>query len=134
MTCDAEKIQQALLAIFMNATDAMPEGGVLEVETRPGPQTAEGGRCVEIATTDSGGGIPPEIIGRLFDPFFTTKKDKESVGLGLSVVQGIVNSHHGKIDVRSKPGRTSFVITLPEHTDVRQELFAAAAGREEERS
>jgi two-component system cell cycle sensor histidine kinase/response regulator CckA len=84
--------------------------------------------------TDSGGGILPEILGRLFEPFFTTKKDKESVGLGLAVVHGIVKSHHGKIDVQSKPGRTSFVISLPEHTDVRRELFAAAAGKEEKRS
>jgi two-component system NtrC family sensor kinase len=134
VTCDAEQIQQALLAVFMNAMDAMPGGGALEVETRLGAQTAEGERCVEIAIIDSGSGIPPEILGRLFDPFFTTKKDKQSVGLGLSVVHGIVKSHHGKIDVQSKPGRTSFAITLPEHTNVREELFAAAAGREEERS
>jgi two-component system NtrC family sensor kinase len=134
VTCDEEKIQQALLAVLMNAMDAMPEGGVLEVETRPGSQSAEDERCVEIVVTDSGGGILPEILGRLFEPFFTTKKDKESVGLGLAVVHGIVKSHHGKIDVQSKPGRTSFVISLPEHTDVRRELFAAAAGKEEKRS
>jgi len=133
-TCDAEQIQQALLAVFMNAMDAMPEGGALEVETRLGAQTADGERSVEIVITDSGSGIPPDILGRLFDPFFTTKKDKQSVGLGLSIVHGIVKSHHGKIDVESKPGRTSFAITLPEHTDVREELFAAAAGGEEKRS
>ena len=134
VTCDAEQIQQALLAIFMNAMDAMPEGGTLEVETRLGAEMAEGEHRVEITVTDSGQGIPPEIVGRLFDPFFTTKRDKKSVGLGLSVVHGIVKSHHGTIDVVSKPGRTSFVITLPEHTDVREELFAAAAGKEKERS
>ncbi|MDH3520063.1 MAG: ATP-binding protein [Myxococcales bacterium] len=128
VTCDAEQIQQALLAVFMNAMDAMPDGGRLEVATRVGAESGEGERSIDIEITDSGGGIPPEIISRLFDPFFTTKKDKQSVGLGLSVVHGIVKSHHGKIDVQSKPGRTSFVITLPEHTDVREELFAAAAG------
>jgi signal transduction histidine kinase len=130
VTCDEDQIQQALLAIFMNAMDAMPEGGVLRVATRLLNTAAVGERSVEIEVTDSGVGIPPAVIDRLFDPFFTTKKDKESVGLGLSVVQGIVKSHHGKIVVQSKPGNTTFVITLPEHTEVREELFAAAADRE----
>ena len=57
----------------------------------------------------------------------TTKQDKKSVGLGLSVVHGIVKSHHGKIDVQSEPGNTTFTITLPQHTDVREELLAVAA-------
>ena len=134
ITCDADQIQQALLAVFMNAMDAMPKGGVLEVVTRPGETTAAGERWLEIEVTDSGVGIPSAVIGRLFDPFFTTKQDKESVGLGLSVVHGIVKSHHGNINVQSKPGRTSFLISLPEHTDVRDELFAAAAGKDTERS
>jgi two-component system cell cycle sensor histidine kinase/response regulator CckA len=85
---------------------------------------------VEIEITDSGIGIPGDVIGRLFDPFFTTKQDKKSVGLGLSVVHGIVKSHHGAIDVRSKPGDTTFTITLPEHTEVREELLAVAAEAE----
>jgi two-component system NtrC family sensor kinase len=134
VTCDADQIQQALLAILMNAMDAMPDGGVLKVGTRLGGPGEAGERCVEIEITDSGVGIPPEIKGRLFDPFFTTKQDKESVGLGLAVVQGIVKSHHGKIDVDSEPGRTAFVMTLPQHTAVREELFAVAAGRETDRS
>ena len=134
VTCDADQIQQALLAILMNAMDAMPDGGVLKVGTRLGGPGDAGERCVEIEVTDSGVGIPPEIEDRLFDPFFTTKQDKESVGLGLAVVQGIVKSHHGKIDVESEPGKTTFVMTLPQHTAVREELFAVAAGRETERS
>jgi len=134
VTCDADQIQQALLAILMNAMDAMPDGGVLKVSTRlAGPGNGKE-RCVEVEITDSGVGIAPEIKGRLFDPFFTTKQDKESVGLGLAVVQGIVKSHHGKIDVESQPGRTAFVMTLPQHTAVREELFAVAAGRETKRS
>ena len=63
-----------------------------------------------------------------------TKQDKKSVGLGLSVAHGIVKSHHGKIDVQSEPGNTTFTITLPEHTEVREELLAAAAGAEMERN
>jgi two-component system NtrC family sensor kinase len=132
--CDADQIQQALLAIFMNAVEAMPEGGVLNVATRLGGVMDGGERWVQIEVTDSGVGIPPEVIGRLFDPFFTTKKEEKSVGLGLSVAHGIVKSHHGKIDVQSQPGKTTFVITLPERAEVREELFAAAAGLEKERS
>jgi two-component system NtrC family sensor kinase len=134
VTCDADQIQQALLAIFMNSVDAMPEGGVLRVATRMGGTMNGGERCVEIAVTDSGVGIPHAVMGRLFDPFFTTKQDKKSVGLGLSVVHGIVKSHHGKIDVQSEPGNTTFVITLPERTEVREELFASAAGTDTERT
>jgi two-component system NtrC family sensor kinase len=134
VTCDADQIQQALLAIFMNAVDAMPGGGELKVATRFGPGTEEHGRSVVIEITDSGIGIAPEVMGRLFDPFFTTKTDKKSVGLGLSVAHGIVKSHHGKIDVQSKPGRTTFRITLPEHTRVREELLAAAVRTETERN
>ena len=88
----------------------------------------------DVEVTVTGVGIPHEVMDRLFDPFFTTKEKKKSVGLGLSVVHGIVKSHHGRIDVQSEPGRTSFVITLPERTDVREELIAAAAGKDKERS
>jgi two-component system NtrC family sensor kinase len=134
VTCDADQIQQALLAIFVNAVDAMPDGGELRVTTRLGAETEEGGRWVEVEIADTGIGIPSEAMDRLFDPFFTTKEKKKSVGLGLSVVQGIVKSHHGRIDVRSEPGNTCFVITLPEHTEVREELIAAAAGADKERN
>lgn len=134
VTCDADQIQQAMLAIFMNAVDAMPGGGELTVATRSRAGMEESGRWVEIEITDTGVGIPHEVMDRLFDPFFTTKEKKKSVGLGLSVVHGIVKSHHGRIDVQSEPGRTSFVITLPERTDVREELIAAAAGKDKERS
>jgi two-component system NtrC family sensor kinase len=134
ITCDADQIQQALLAIFMNAMDAMPKGGVLKVGTHLSTSANGDGRLVAIEITDSGIGIPDEVIGRLFDPFFTTKKDKKSVGLGLAVAHGIVKSHHGRIDVDSEPGNTTFTITLPEHTEVREELLAVAAEAETERS
>jgi two-component system NtrC family sensor kinase len=134
VTCDADQIQQALLAVFMNAMDAMPKGGVLKISTRLSENPNGDDRWVEVVVNDSGIGIPNEVVDRLFDPFFTTKQDKKSVGLGLSVVHGIVKSHHGKIDVQSEPGNTTFTITLPEDTEVRGELLAAAAGAGTERN
>ena len=134
VTCDADQIQQALLAVLVNAVDAMPGGGELKVATRLAEATDGHDRRVEIEIADTGVGIAPEVMGRLFDPFFSTKENKKSVGLGLSVVHGIVNSHHGSIDVRSEAGNTAFVIALPERTDVREELFAAAAGSKTERN
>jgi two-component system NtrC family sensor kinase len=135
LICDADQIQQALLAVFMNAVEAMPTGGVLKTATRIGPTTNADERWVEIAINDSGVGIPRELISRLFDPFFTTKQDKKSVGLGLSVVHGIVTRHNGKIEVESEAGSTTFVISLPERSEIKEELLADApdeAGKEEE--
>jgi two-component system NtrC family sensor kinase len=125
--CDADQIQQALLAMFMNAVEAMPNGGALKVATRLSTQPDSEERWAEIEITDSGVGIPPEAMGRLFDPFFTTKQDKKSVGLGLSVVLGIVNRHNGKIDVQSEVGKTTFVVSLPERSEMKEELLANVA-------
>ena len=123
--CDADQIQQALLAILINAVEAMPEGGELGVSTRLGTEDDSGERWLEIEIKDTGVGIPEEVIPQLFEPFFTTKQDKKGVGLGLSVVYGIVKRHHGKIDVKSQLGRgATFVVSLPEHTEVEQELLA----------
>jgi two-component system NtrC family sensor kinase len=124
--CDADQIQQALLAMFMNAVEAMPDGGVLRVSTDLSGDKDGDQNWVEIHISDSGPGIPPEVIPRLFDPFFTTKQDKKSVGLGLSVVHGIVKRHHGKIDVQSEKGRTTFVVSLPESSELKEEILATA--------
>ena len=82
-------------------------------------QTLKGaspGDFVVITITDTGGGIPPEIIDRIFDPFFTTKEPGRGTGLGLFTVQGIVTSHGGSITVETQPGRgTKFKIYLPAH-------------------
>ncbi|MFA6108196.1 MAG: ATP-binding protein [Candidatus Latescibacterota bacterium] len=125
LNCDPDQIQQAMLAMLINAAEAMPDGGRLYVATRLSGEGTE--RQVEVEITDTGMGIPQELIGRLFEPFFTTKQDKKGVGLGLSVVYGIVRRHHGRIDVRSEVGRgTTFLVSLPEHGHVERELLAGA--------
>ena len=104
----ANKLQQVFLNLFLNARDAMPSGGMLEIRT-----AAQNG-SVEIEVTDTGGGIAREHIHRIFDPFFTTKSNGRGTGLGLSVSYGIIKEHAGKIDVRSTPGKgTSFHVELP---------------------
>src|SRR5262249_50453985 len=104
----ANKLQQVFLNLFLNAKDAMPGGGMLEVRTA----VRNGGVEVEIA--DTGAGIAPEDIHRIFDPFYTTKLSGRGTGLGLSVSYGIIKEHSGKIDVRSTPGKgTSFHVEFP---------------------
>ncbi len=102
------RLQQVFLNLFMNARDAMPGGGMLEV------RTAAFNGSVEIEVTDTGAGIPAENLHRIFDPFFTTKATGRGTGLGLSVSYGIIKEHAGKVDVRSTPGKgTSFRLEFP---------------------
>jgi len=102
------RLQQVFLNLFMNARDAMPGGGMLEVRT-----VARNG-SVEVEVTDTGAGIPPEHLHRIFDPFFTTKASGRGTGLGLSVSYGIIKEHAGKVDVRSTQGKgTSFRLEFP---------------------
>lgn len=104
----ANKLQQVFLNLFLNARDAMPAGGMLEV------RTAAHNGSVEIEIADTGAGIPRDLINRIFDPFFTTKPNGRGTGLGLSVSYGIIREHSGKMDVRSTPGKgTSFHLELP---------------------
>ena len=102
------RLQQVFLNLFMNARDAMPSGGMLEV------RTAAHNGYVEIEITDTGIGIPRDNLIRIFDPFFTTKSSGRGTGLGLSVSYGIIKEHAGKIDVRSTPGKgTCFRVEFP---------------------
>jgi PAS domain S-box-containing protein len=102
------KLQQVFLNLFMNARDAMPAGGMVEV------RTASNNGTVEIEITDTGSGIPRENLHRIFDPFFTTKSSGKGTGLGLSVSYGIIKEHSGKVDVRSTPDKgTSFRLEFP---------------------
>jgi signal transduction histidine kinase len=105
---DGERLQQLFLNLFLNAADAMPEGGELGVSLDS--TDAE----VEIRVSDTGVGIEPELLGRIFEPFFTTKPAGEGSGLGLMVVKGIVGDHGGRIDVSTRRGEgTEFVVRLP---------------------
>jgi two-component system, NtrC family, sensor kinase len=104
----ANKLQQVFLNLFLNARDAMPSGGMLEV------RSAAHNGSVEVEVVDTGNGITREHIHKIFDPFFTTKISGRGTGLGLSVSYGIIKEHAGKIDVRSTPGRgTSFHVEFP---------------------
>jgi hypothetical protein len=102
------KLQQVFLNLFLNARDAMPGGGTLEVRTW---QEGAGAR-IEVA--DSGTGIAPENMHRIYDPFFTTKTARKGTGLGLSVTYGIIQEHGGSIEVSNRPGGGArFRIDLP---------------------
>ena len=121
LACDGDQLVQALLALLINAVEAMPDGGSVTVRTSPSPSDPESRVRLEI--TDTGNGIPPEIQNQIFDPFFSTKSDTKGVGLGLAVVYGIVRRHEGTITVRSTPGMGStFTIELP------REPVSAATG------
>lgn len=106
--CDGSQVQQALLALAVNAIEAMPQGGTLTLRAEPA------GAEVAVSVADTGVGIPAADLARIFEPFFSTKEEGKGVGLGLSVVYGIVERHHGRIDVRSTPGAgTTFTLRLP---------------------
>jgi two-component system NtrC family sensor kinase len=127
VVCDASQIQQMILALAMNALEATPADGKVTLSARaaqaaapepPGLAPAAGppqpGGGVVLEVRDTGCGIPPEHRARIFEPFFTTKKEGSGVGLGLAVVYGIVERHHGRIDVESTPGAgTLFTVHLP---------------------
>ncbi len=108
--CDPQQIEQALIALEINAIEAMPDGGILKIGMRLLEKEGE----VEIRVSDNGIGINGEDLEHIFEPFFTTKKDGKGTGLGLAVVHGIVERHNGKIEVQSRPGMgTTFIMRLP---------------------
>lgn len=136
---DLGQIEQILLNLYINARDAMPDGGTLTVATR-NVMAAEDGGIVEegagndhvcLCVHDTGVGIREEVREHLFEPFFTTKKVGEGTGLGLSVVYGIVQQHGGWIDVSSKVGvGAKFKVYLPAFD--RCELDGSSAQEPEE--
>jgi two-component system NtrC family sensor kinase len=106
---DDDQLRQALIALLMNAGDATPAGGRIEVETRK-----SGDHEVTFSVTDNGVGIPRENLDRIFSPFFTTKPVGQGTGLGLALCHGIVTAHGGAILVESDPGKGSrFSLVLP---------------------
>jgi PAS domain S-box-containing protein len=105
---DKDQIQQAVINLALNAIEATESGGMLAFSTL----YLEKGRLVEIGVSDTGSGIAPEILERIIDPFFTTKETGN--GLGLAITHGIVEQHHGTLDVLSEVGKGAcFVIRLP---------------------
>ena len=107
-----DQLQQVLMNLISNGAEAMEgtHGGTLTVET----QNAPDGRGIIVRIRDAGVGIPRENLGKLFEPFFTTKKSGKGVGLGLSVVYGIIQEHGGTIQVTSEPHNGSvFQVELP---------------------
>ncbi|NMG06999.1 hybrid sensor histidine kinase/response regulator [Brasilonema sp. UFV-L1] len=120
---DATQLHQVLMNLIVNARDAMPDGGILEISAENllvdesyarMHVDAEVGSYIVITITDTGKGIPPEIMDRIFDPFFTTKEVGKGTGLGLSTVMGIVKSHGGFVNVYSEMGKGStFQVYLP---------------------
>jgi signal transduction histidine kinase len=119
---DSSQIDQVLLNLYVNAWQAMPDGGQLYIQTRncrldekfAKPFHVNPGRYVEISVADSGIGMDAETRKRIFDPFFTTKERGRGTGLGLASAYGIINNHDGIITVRSQKGQgTTFTIYLP---------------------
>lgn len=120
---NATQLHQVLMNLCVNARDAMPQGGLLEITAENltldenAPRThldAKAGNYVAIAVTDTGTGISPELLDRIFEPFFTSKEFGKGTGLGLSTALGIIKSHQGFITVSSTVSRgTQFKIFLP---------------------
>ncbi len=106
---DVSQMKQVFFNIVRNACDAMPEGGELRVSTS---QPSGEDRCVRVEVEDTGRGIAKEHLERIFDPFFSM--NREGTGLGLAISRKIVESHGGRIEVKSRPGKgTKFGVVLP---------------------
>ena len=123
ISADAIQIQQVLINLSSNAAQAMDEKGQLQISLTtttlsqkdlPAGKTLATGQYLKLSVSDSGAGMPPDVLQKIFDPFFTTKTVNKGTGLGLSVVHGIVENHKGFISATSIPGEGScFDIYFP---------------------
>jgi len=142
VNADAGQMEQVLMNLFVNARDAMPQGGKITLKTESAVFTpsycrthpwAREGRYVLLQVTDTGEGMPPDVQSRIFEPFFTTKEEGRGTGLGLAMVYGIIRQHNGFIHVYSEPSQgTVFKVYLPivenEATEIEHELLEEAPG------
>jgi signal transduction histidine kinase len=107
------RLTQVFTNLLVNAAQAIPEGNASSHAIRVATRTSEGGRAI-VEVSDTGAGIPPQLLGRIFEPFFTTKRPGSGTGLGLSICYGIIHSCGGEITAESELGRGStFRISLP---------------------
>ncbi len=122
--CDPNQLENAILNLCINARDAMPGGGELTIETAnvrldeavARDRDMKPGEYVEICVTDSGAGMPPDVISRAFEPFFTTKPIGQGTGLGLSMIYGFARQSNGQVRIHSKvDAGTSVHMFLPRH-------------------
>jgi len=130
---DQHQLEQVIINLAVNARDAMPEGGKLIIRTRNisertsrelGQRHLDPGEYVEIEVTDTGEGMPAEVMQKIFDPFFSTKEVGRGTGLGLSTVYGIVKQTGGFIFPESEPGKgTSMRVYLPRHAAAPEEVI-----------
>ncbi|NBC86375.1 MAG: response regulator [Bacteroidetes bacterium] len=135
---DATQIQQVLMNLCVNARDAMPDGGVIEISASEADVSeaeahrkmdAEPGSYVCLRVSDTGSGIPDEAIDKIFEPFFSTKAEGQGTGLGLSTAYSIVKSHNGFVDVESETGEgTTFRVYVPVATSSDERRGPAASG------
>ncbi|WP_161993712.1 response regulator [Muricoccus nepalensis] len=136
--CDANQLENALLNLAINARDAMPHGGRLTIEAvnarlddayaRKHHEVAPG-QYVAVSVTDTGTGMPPEVVARAFDPFFTTKPLGQGTGLGLSMVYGFAQQSNGYVRIYSEAGEgTTVRLYLPRSTEAAADPEALGGG------
>jgi len=131
---DPTQLELAVLNLAINSRDAMPAGGRLTISCQPrtlaGDAHLPAGQYIELAVTDTGSGMPPDIAARAFDPFFTTKALGEGTGLGLSQVHGIVRQSGGDVRIDSRPGEGTTVRLLLPQSDTENSHHPAVAPRD----
>lgn len=131
--CDSNQLENAILNLCINARDAMPHGGRITIETAntwidraaAKERAMRQGQYVAICVTDTGVGMPPDVIARAFDPFFTTKPIGRGTGLGLSMIYGFAKQSDGEVRIYSELGQgTTVKIYLPRYRGKREEEAA----------